>query len=65
MLHRGIFTEHLPNRRLIQLFDIYPNENILNKVHNKILHIPYISHIDINDYSNVFFYISKTPIFLI
>jgi hypothetical protein len=29
LLHRGIFTEHLPHRRLVQVFEVFPSEREL------------------------------------
>lgn len=40
MLHRGIFTERLPYRRLIQVFEIFPDKELYEKYANKFLHIP-------------------------
>jgi hypothetical protein len=40
MLHRGIFTENLPNRRLIQLFEVFPSRELYNTYGNQILHVP-------------------------
>jgi len=38
LLHRGIFTEKLQHRRLIQVFDCIPNDNLQMK--NQVMHIP-------------------------
>jgi hypothetical protein len=40
LLHRGIFTEKLNNRRLIQVFEVYPNYEDKEKYADKILHLP-------------------------
>jgi ectoine hydroxylase-related dioxygenase (phytanoyl-CoA dioxygenase family) len=39
LLHRGIFTENLTHRRLIQVFEIFPSTKSFNKYKNQILHI--------------------------
>jgi hypothetical protein len=39
LLHRGIFTENLTHRRLIQVFEIFPSTESFNKYKNQILHI--------------------------
>jgi hypothetical protein len=39
LLHRGIFTEHLPHRRLIQVFDIFPNIESYNSFSKRIIHL--------------------------
>ena len=39
LLHRGIFTENLAHRRLIQVFEIFPSSQLYNNYKNKILHI--------------------------
>ena len=38
LLHRGIFTENLQNRRLIQIFDMFPNEELYDKYAPSIIH---------------------------
>ena len=40
MLHGGIFTDRLPHRRLIQVFEVFPNEEQYEKNAHKFLHIP-------------------------
>jgi hypothetical protein len=40
LLHRGIFTEKLENRRLIQVFETYPSQEAYNVYADKVLHIP-------------------------
>lgn len=40
LLHRGIFTEGLANRRLIQVFDCFPNNDIYSEYNSKIYHVP-------------------------
>jgi hypothetical protein len=39
LLHRGIFTENLPNRRLIQVFDVFPNIESYNIFSKRIIHL--------------------------
>ena len=39
MLHRGIFTEHLKNRYLLQVFEVFPNIELYNLYSNKIIHV--------------------------
>ena len=36
-IHRGIFSDKMPNRRLIQVFEIYPNDKIRSKYSKRIL----------------------------
>lgn len=38
LLHRGIFTEKLENRRLIQVFDTFPTPELYNQYAKEILH---------------------------
>jgi hypothetical protein len=40
LLHRGIFTEKLPNRRLIQVFDCFANEEVANQHLANMIHVP-------------------------
>lgn len=40
LLHRGIFTEHLPHRRLIQIFEVYPSQELFNRFNPEVIHIP-------------------------
>lgn len=40
MLHRGVFTKRQPHRRIIQIFDIFKNQELLKEHINKIVHIP-------------------------
>ena len=40
LLHRGIFTEGLTHRRLIQIFEVYPNQELFDKFSPNIIHIP-------------------------
>ena len=40
LLHRGIFTEGLKHRRLLQVFEVFPNETIFNKLNKVIVHVP-------------------------
>jgi hypothetical protein len=40
LLHRGIFTENLPRRRLIQVFDVFPNRALYDLFGPQIVHIP-------------------------
>jgi len=39
LLHRGIFTENLPNRRLIQIFEVFPDIQLWNNYSDKIHHL--------------------------
>ncbi len=39
LLHRGIFTENLPNRRLIQVFEVFPSIEEFETYSDKIHHI--------------------------
>jgi hypothetical protein len=57
LLHRGIFTERLKHRRLIQVFDVFPTVKEYNTHSPKVIHAPG------NDkYSSLFFTLSKIPI---
>lgn len=40
VLHRGVFTEKLPHRRLIQVFDCFKNQAEYDAFARKIIHIP-------------------------
>lgn len=40
LLHRGIFTEKLPHRRLIQVFEVFNDHNVLSTIVPRILHVP-------------------------
>lgn len=40
LLHRGVFTEKLPHRRLIQVFEAYLNQSDANLWYPRIIHIP-------------------------
>lgn len=39
LLHRGIFTEPLPNRRLIQVFEVFPCEQDYREYASQICHV--------------------------
>jgi hypothetical protein len=39
ILHRGIFTERLKHRRLIQIFELFPSINELKEISQHFLHI--------------------------
>jgi hypothetical protein len=39
LLHRGIFTENLKNRYLLQVFEVYPNIELYNLYSKKVIHI--------------------------
>lgn len=39
LIHRGIFTENLPHRRLIQVFEVFPSAHELQKNSSKFLHV--------------------------
>ena len=40
LLHRGIFTERVEHRRLIQVFDVYPNLGVYDVLSPATLHLP-------------------------
>lgn len=40
LIHRGIFTENIGDRKLIQVFEVYKNKNDFNNYKDEILHIP-------------------------
>lgn len=40
LLHRGIFTDAVEHRRLVQIFDVYPNREVYKKVAPRTLHVP-------------------------
>src|SRR5579872_1061911 len=40
LIHRGIFTENLPHRRLIQVFEVFPNQMLYNLFSPHLFHIP-------------------------
>jgi hypothetical protein len=40
LLHRGIFTEKQVHRRVLQVFDCFPSNNIFQQYNEKICHIP-------------------------
>lgn len=40
LLHRGIFTEKQPHRRVLQVFDCMPSATLFDKYNEKICHIP-------------------------
>jgi len=49
LLHRGIFTENLANRRLLQVFDIFLDNETYQNNKNKIVHVKTNTK---NNYSN-------------
>lgn len=40
LLHRGIFTQQLASRKLIQVFEIFPNKKKLNELKDSYIHVP-------------------------
>jgi hypothetical protein len=44
LIHKGNFLNNTKNRRVIQIFDIFPNTNIYNIYINKIYHIPNVHY---------------------
>jgi hypothetical protein len=40
LLHRGIFTENLPHRRLIQCFEVFPNRSLYKQTHPFLFRVP-------------------------
>ena len=40
LLHRGIFTERLPHRRLIQVFEVFPSKALYECYGTQVVHIP-------------------------
>jgi hypothetical protein len=59
LIHRGLFTENSKNRRLIQVFEVYRNNNDFIKYNNKILQLPAIVKNNTNILRNINIYISK------
>lgn len=57
LLHRGIFTENLPNRRLIQVFEVFPNVEEWERCSGKIHHL-----LGDNSYNERMISISKNKI---
>jgi hypothetical protein len=53
-LHRGIFTENLAHRRLIQVFETYKTKDEYNKYSNDIYHVK-----SNETYSNIMIWLSK------
>lgn len=51
LLHRGIFTERLPHRRLIQVFEVFPSEEIKNWYLPNILHVPSNSSLKTSEFA--------------
>jgi len=39
LLHRGIFTKNKNSRKLVQIFEVFPNNQLLNTYKDKILHV--------------------------
>lgn len=60
LLHRGIFTENLPNRRLVQVFEVFPNKDSYQQHAHKILHIPADKTKRSHDLSKLMIAISKS-----
>lgn len=40
LIHRGIFTENLPHRRLLQVFEVYPSMDLYRQFSERVYHIP-------------------------
>jgi hypothetical protein len=38
LIHRGIFSEGLNHRRLIQVFEVYPSQQLMNEYKSRIVH---------------------------
>lgn len=64
LLHRGIFTENLKSRKLIQVFDVFQNSDMYDQYANRIIHIPAdTSSKDRNSFiSNMSIYLSKLSV---
>jgi hypothetical protein len=62
LLHRGIFTEQLANRRLIQVFEVFPNKELYDRYANQILHIPTDNTERAKDLSKMMIAISKSKV---
>jgi len=60
LLHRGLFTEGLKHRRLIQVFEVYPNSDLYERYHKQILHM---SNPVATSY-NIMVTLSKIPIII-
>lgn len=56
LLHRGIFTEGLINRRLLQVFDVFPTKNDFILYSSKFLHVP-----GVESNANMMIKVSKIP----
>lgn len=39
LIHRGIFSQGLKHRRLVQVFEVFPNASLMNEYKDRILHI--------------------------
>lgn len=59
LLHRGVFTENLNSRKLIQVFDVFQNSELYDKYANRIIHIP--ANVNAKDTNNI---ISNSSIYL-
>lgn len=57
LLHRGIFTEGLKHRRLIQVFEVFPTQHELDLYSNSIIHVE-----GREKYSNSMIWASKQPV---
>jgi len=62
LLHRGIFTEKLPHRRLLQVFETYPNKEIYHKYAQQVQHIPASNPKASHDMAKLMKLISKSKI---
>lgn len=56
-LHRGIFTDNVKSRKLIQVFDVHPTPDDFEKNNDKIMHV-----LGKEKNSNLFIKLSKNPL---
>jgi hypothetical protein len=59
LLHRGIFTEGQAHRRVLQVFDCFPSNDIYKQYNEKICHIP-----GKGKYQNIMLAIARNPFFI-
>lgn len=57
LVHRGIFTDRLPHRRLVQVFDVFKNEHDLELYANKFVHV-----LGKENMSDSFDVLNRTPV---
>lgn len=62
LLHRGIFTEKLPNRRLLQVFDVFNSRNQYNFYKDYLYNFNYINN---NIYQKLLIKINKNDNFIL